>query len=94
MAGHEVSAPRVTATGAVHAGPCRLRSVRYSGGTVAGTLVFKDGGASGTTVLTLDVKTDFEELVDIPGDGIRIETSLYLTIGTDVATAVVCFIEG
>jgi len=95
MAGHEISAPRVTATGTLVGKPCRLRGIRWSGGSADGTLILRDGGASGATRLTIDVATTFEGSLMIPEpDGIRFETDIHLTIGTNVATAVTGFIEG
>lgn len=59
---------------------------------VAGTLTFRDGGGSGTTVLTistpaLDTHTD---TVEMPGDGILCETDIHLTV-SNVASATVFY---
>ena len=95
MAGHEVKAPRVTATGTLYAGPCRLKGLWWSGGSADGTLILKDGGASGTTLLTVDIATSYEGSLALPDpDGIRFETDCHITIGTNVATAVTGFVEG
>ena len=39
----------ITATGAVTTGPCQLLGI-YVNSTIAGTLVLRDGGASGTVM--------------------------------------------
>jgi hypothetical protein len=60
-----------------------LRGVYYSAGTSAGSVVLKDGGASGTTRLNLatpGAANSGEDMVEIPGDGILFDTDVHVTI--------------
>lgn len=78
----DVSATHLTADGAVSATPARLKAVSYRGDGSAGSIVFKNGGASGTTLLTLDVGTSdtFTIYILLPGEGIRFSESIYADV--------------
>lgn len=78
-----VKSNRLNATGTVFAGPGRIRGISWvDAGTTPSTLVFRDGGASGTTVLSLDGGTTAGEQhwIDVPEGGIRCETDIHVTI--------------
>ena len=65
--------------GTIYGGPCRLRHLTVNteaSGTPA--IVLKDGGASGTVRLQLDLQTSDTFSVNIPDDGIRFDTDLYI----------------
>ena len=82
-----VKATRLTASGAIFAGPCRILGIYYVSDTTAGTITIKDGGASGTSVAVFDTPLgansagqEIPYYIEIPGDGIRCETSGYATL--------------
>ena len=79
---YDVHATTLTASGAVVAGRGRIASIYAVAGAGAGSLVLKDGGASGTTVLTLATPAGVAETihVDVPGEGILCATDIYLTL--------------
>ena len=87
----DIQSTRLTASGAVFAGPCRIKSIWIVDSAVAGTVEIKDGGASGTTICTLDTVASATAAgqVSFPGNGLRCSTSAYVTL-TDV-TAVTVF---
>ena len=77
MANQNLTAKHLAATGSVNAGRTRIRSI-YCGDT-AGTVVLKDGGASGTALFTLDMAIG--QTCDLPGS-IEFATDCYATITT------------
>lgn len=75
----DVKSTHLTADGTVSGNPARLKAVSYRGNGTDGSLLFKNGGASGTTLLELDVGTSdsFTIYVLLPGEGIRFDTNIY-----------------
>ena len=82
----DVLATHLTASGTVSGNRNRLKAVSYRGNGLDGSLVFKDGSASGTTLLELDVGTSdsFTIYVILPGEGILFQNSIYAAL-TNVA---------
>jgi hypothetical protein len=96
----QASAP-LTTTGQVtnNAGtPANLSRIRIKGlyvvpGAAAGSVVFRDGGASGDILLTLNTPTVANAgayNIIIPGEGILAETNLHGTV-TNTASVVVFY---
>lgn len=75
----DVSATHLTASGTVASNPQRLRSVSYRGDGTNGSLIFRDGGASGRVLLELDVGTSdtFTIYLLLPAEGIKFSTDIY-----------------
>lgn len=67
-------------SGSVYAGPARLRQLTVNT-EASGTpkVVLRDGGASGTVKLTIDLQTGDTFSVNIPDEGIKFETDIYVT---------------
>ena len=85
-----LSATRTT-DGTLVAGPARIKGIMLTTTTTAGSVVLKDGGASGTTRLTLNtpaVAEMFNAL--LPGEGIRFTTDVYVDV-TDVSSVTVFY---
>jgi hypothetical protein len=85
-----LSATRTT-DGTLVAGPARIKGILLTTTSVAGSIVLKDGGASGTTRITLNtpaVAEMFNAL--LPGEGVRFNTDVYLDT-TDVASVTVFY---
>jgi len=78
----DVLATHLTASGTVSANRGRLKAVSYRGSGLDGSLIFKNGGASGTTLLELDVGTSdsFTIYVILPGEGILFQNSIYAAL--------------
>lgn len=76
----DVKAARVAATGAVFGARTRVKAVAVLGGAAAGTLVLTDGGAGGTTKLTLDIPATALSYLLFPGEGILFENDVYATL--------------
>jgi hypothetical protein len=62
------------------------------GSASAGSVVIKDGGASGTTVLTIDTPAGatLTQDITIPGRGILCSTNVYAVL-TDVTAATILY---
>jgi hypothetical protein len=86
----DVKATRLTASGAVFAGPARVKKICYLAGAVAGTITVRDGGASGTIVAVIDTPADAAVAldVDMPENGLRCSTNAYVVFDNAVAVTV------
>jgi hypothetical protein len=87
----DVLSATATADGTIVAGPARIKGVLLTTTSTAGSVVLKDGGASGTTRMTLNtpaVAEMFNAL--LPGEGVRFSTDVYLDV-TDVSSVTVFY---
>jgi hypothetical protein len=79
MAGSDLKAKYLTATGTVVSGPARLNAIHYHSAGSTGSVVLRDGGASGTTVFTLDFHANSTGDLTIPQEGVRFNTDIHAT---------------
>lgn len=91
----DVKSARVTATGTLVGQGCRILGIHLADTATAGTIVFRDGGAGGTTVCTLDTSASAAnvEHIDVPGRGLRFKTDCHVTL-SNVAAVSVFYEEG
>lgn len=76
----EISADgNISGTDTIHLG-----TVVLTGGSDAASLVVKDGGASGTVVLTIKAAIDTSVVVPLPKGGIALNTAYADVTGTAV----------
>jgi hypothetical protein len=82
-----VKTTRLTSSGAIFAGPCKILSIYFVSTTTAGSITIKDGGSGGTSLAVFDTPvggTSASEpafyQIDLPGLGLRCETSGYATL--------------
>ena len=77
-----VFSSHLSANGTLFTGPSYLRSINCLGTATAGTLVFRNGGASGAILLKLDVPGNANNInnVTIPGPGILFDTDCYVSM--------------
>ena len=86
----DVMAGDVSSTGTVYAARTRVRGLLVSPSTSAGSLVLKDGGSSGTTIMTIPTVANGEPFsVIIPANGVLFETDVYATVSN--ATGIVFY---
>lgn len=81
----DITATTVTADGVAVARPARVKSIYYIRGSSAGSIVLKDGGSGGTTLLTLTTPgagsgVDAANTMSIPSDGLRFSTNVYVDV--------------
>lgn len=87
----DVSAATVTATGTVVNQPARIKGVYIGASNVDGSVVFRNGGASGTELLRLNVPGHGAEVsILIPENGIRFTANIHATI-TSLASVTVFY---
>ena len=96
MAGYlvDVKATNLTGSGAIFAGPARILGIYFVADTTAGSIIIRDGGASGTILATFQTPlgansagNEWTTQIDIPGNGLLCRTSAYATLsGVDKVT--------
>lgn len=77
----DIKAKSLAASGAVTDSRVRVRGMLIEPGASAGSVVLKDGGSGGTTILTINTTaagTPFN--VVIPGEGVLFLTDAYATL--------------
>jgi len=87
----DVKSATATADGTMVDQPTRIKGVLITTTTSAGSVVLKDGGASGVTRMTLNtpaVAEMFNAL--LPGEGVRFTTDVYVDV-TNVASVTVFY---
>lgn len=87
----DVLSATATADGTIVAGPARIKGILLTTTSSAGSVVLKDGGASGTTRMTLNtpaVAEMFNAL--LPGEGVRFTTNVYVDV-TNVSSVTVFY---
>ena len=79
---YDVKNVHLNASGSLVSFPVRVKGmVLTSTGTGAGTMLLKDGGSGGTTLIEIDVPaTAAFHSVIIPGEGVRFSTNVYATL--------------
>ena len=91
---YDVKSTHLNASGSVFAQPARIKGFSICAtASTAGTLLLKDGGSGGTTVVEIDIPstpnpTSFYVLV--PGEGVRCYTNIYATL-TGIASVTVFY---
>jgi hypothetical protein len=88
----DLKAVTLTASGSVFAGRTRVKAIYFVDGVAAGSVVLKDGGVGGTTLLDLATPASATswEYLELPGEGILFSSSVYLTLTN--ATSVTVFL--
>ena len=87
----DVKSTRLTASGAIFGGRTRVKGIYLVPGVAAGTVVIRDGGASGTVVATIDSTAGGNAAyIMLPEDGLLCTESSYATI-TDTAAVTVFY---
>jgi len=81
MSHSDVRSATVTSTGTVTSGAVRLKQIIITNdATTAGTCVLRDGGASGTVLLTVSTNIGETLPAEIGGAGIRFITDIHATM--------------
>lgn len=76
----------VSVSGTASAARTRVRGLLVSPGASAGSVVLKDGGASGTTKMTIPTVANGEPFsVVIPADGVLFQTDVYVAVSNSTA---------
>ena len=87
----DVQAITLAASGSAYATRTRVRGLVIAPGSANGTVVLKDGGASGTTLMEFTTVANGEPFnILIPANGVLFETNVYATL-TGTGTGVTVF---
>ena len=90
----DVSAKHLNASGSVYAARTRVKGFSICAtASSAGTLLLKDGGSSGTTLIEIDIPSNSNPnsfYVAIPQEGVLFETNVYATL-TNIASVTVFY---
>ena len=87
----DVKAKSLTTSGDVFAGRVRVRGMVIIPGTANGSVELKDGGSSGTSVMTVTTIANGEPFnVLIPAEGVLFQNSAYAAV-TGANTAITVF---
>jgi hypothetical protein len=80
------------ATGTIYAGAANLAGYQALAGGTAGEIVFRDGGASGTIRLRINIPANTNNPFGniIPGNGIRFTTDIHVTLPTAASVTIFC----
>jgi hypothetical protein len=80
------------ATGTIYAGATNLAGYQALSGGTAGEIIFRDGGSGGTILLKINIPANtnnpFANI--IPGNGIRFNTSIHVTLPTNASITIFC----
>jgi hypothetical protein len=78
-------------TGTMYSGATNLAGYQLASGGVAGEIVFRDGGASGTVRLRVNITVNTAVISTlIPGNGIRFTTDIHVTLPASAAVTIFC----
>lgn len=90
----DVKSTHLNASGSIYAGRARIKGfIMVATASATGTLVLKDGGSSGTTMIEVDVPSNSNPnsfYVAVPGEGVLCMTNIYATI-TNLASVTVFY---
>lgn len=87
-----VFAAHKDATGTIYAGATNLAGYQALSGGTAGEIVFRDGGSDGTVLLKINIPANTLNPFanQIPGNGIRFNTDIHVTLPTSASVTVFC----
>jgi len=75
---YDVKASAITASGSVYAQRTRVKAITVTTSGTAGSVVLKDGGSSGTALITLNTPAVAEMFnILIPGEGVLFSSDVY-----------------
>lgn len=78
-------------TGTIYAGATNLAGYQILSGSVAGDIIFRDGGASGSTLLPINASaTQVVFGLTLPGNGIRFTTNIHVTMPAGAKVTIFC----
>ena len=83
MASSDIQAKRVAGTGSLAVGPARVRQIQVLTGAGAGRLTLTDGNG-GSTLLDLDFLASDSHSVNIPDNGVRFQSDVYVSAATNI----------
>lgn len=91
---YDVKAAHTNTSASLFGGPARVKGFSICAtASQAGTLLLKDGGSGGTTLIEIDIPSNSNPnsfYVLVPGEGVKFNTSVYATL-TNIASVTVFY---
>ena len=91
---YDVKSKHLNASGSIYGARARIKGFSICAtASASGTLLLKDGGSSGTTMIEIDIPSNSNPnsfYVLIPGEGVLCETNIYATL-TNIASVTVFY---
>jgi hypothetical protein len=91
---YDVKSTHLNASGSIFGGRARIKGFSICAtASTAGTLLLKDGGSGGTTMIEIDIPSNSNPnsfYIGIPGDGVLCSTNIYATL-TGIASVTVFY---
>lgn len=91
---YDVKSTHLNASGSIYAARARVKGFSICAtASSAGTLLLKDGGSSGTTLIEIDIPSNSNPnsfYVLVPGEGVLFGTNIYATL-TNIASVTVFY---
>jgi len=91
----DVKSAHASAAATLFNGPTRLKGLIVCPAvSTAATIQFKDGGSSGAVLLEIDIASNSNPntyTFDIPGEGVKFNTTLYLALSASVTGVTVFY---
>lgn len=83
----DVNAKSLAASGSIFGNRTRVKGLTITPEASAGSVILKNGGASGTTVMTIVTVANGETFnVLVPGEGVLFSTNVYATLSNASVT--------
>lgn len=83
----DVKAKSLAVSGTAYAERTRVKGLIITSSATAGGVVLKDGGSSGTTIMTIDTPAVGSVInVQIPGEGVLFSTDVYAALTNATVT--------
>ncbi len=86
----DVKSNVATSSNTVVGSPARVRSIYYNATASNGSIIIKDGGSGGTTVISIATPANGYGSVVIPADGVLCSSNVYVAL-TNVTSATVFY---
>jgi len=90
----DVKSTHRNSSGSIYAGRARIKGFSICAvASSTGTLLLKNGGASGTTMIEIDIPSNSNPnsfYVSVPGEGVLCSTDIYATL-TNIASVTVFY---
>jgi len=90
----DVRSTHLNASGSIFAGRARIKGFSICAtASSAGTLILKDGGSGGVSVVEIDIPSNTNPnsfYVAIPGEGVLCQTNIYATL-TNISSVTVFY---
>lgn len=91
---YDVKSTHLNASGSIYAARARVKGFSICAtASTAGTLLLKDGGSGGTTLIEIDIPSNSNPnsfYVLVPGEGVLFSTNIYGTL-TNIASVTVFY---